>query len=268
MGKKGLKGARKGGDAKAKLILEGISYSYQNAAGTTKVLSDVSAEFSAGKVYAIVGESGSGKTTLLSLIAALDKLQEGDIRFCSGAGVKAHSSEKGASRGKRGSEGRGDSRKGGSGKSDSRERSIKEIGAAEFRLKYVNVVFQQYNLIKYMTAKENVEVAIDFDERKADPMPYLEEVGLSREEGDRLIGKLSGGQQQRVAIARALASESPIIVADEPTGNLDEDTEKRIIEIFQRLAHEDGKIVIIVTHSKQVSGYADEVMRLRRGKLS
>ena len=212
------------------LKVEDVSYSYVNASGEQQVLKNVSAEFKEGKMYAIVGESGSGKTTFLSLISALDKMQEGDIKY--------------------------------------NRKSLRKIGGSEFRLKYVNIVFQSYNLIKYMTAKENVEIAIDFDNRKVDANTYLKQVGLSEEEGGRLIGKLSGGQQQRVAIARALASNSPIIVADEPTGNLDEDTEEKIIELFKDLAHKDKKIVIIVTHSKKVAEHADEILRLRRGKLS
>ena len=212
------------------LKVEDVSYSYKNAAGEQVILKNVKAEFEAGKMYAIVGESGSGKTTLLSLLSALDKLQEGDIKY--------------------------------------NNKSLRKIGGSEFRLKYVNIVFQSYNLIKYMTAKENVEVAIDFDGRKVDANKYLKQVGLSEEEGGRLIGKLSGGQQQRVAIARAIASNSPIIVADEPTGNLDEDTEEKIIGLFKDLAHDDKKIVIIVTHSRQVAEHADEILRLKKGKLN
>lgn len=212
------------------LTIEDLSYSYSNESGDQTVLQDINAKFEAGKMYAIVGRSGSGKTTLLSLIAALDKLQDGDIRY--------------------------------------NKKSLRKIGATEFRLKYVNVVFQQYNLIKYMTARENVQIAIDFDGRKANPDKFLKMVGLSEEEGGRLIGKLSGGQQQRVAIARALASNAPIIVADEPTGNLDEDTEETIIDLFRDCAHKEDKIVIIVTHSKRVAEHADIVLKLKRGELS
>ena len=212
------------------LEIENLSYSYQNGEGERKVLDDINAKFEAGKIYAIVGESGSGKTTFLSLISALDKLQDGDVKY--------------------------------------NDKSLREITGQEFRLKYVNIVFQSYNLIKYMTAAENVEVASDFDNRKVDPNIYLKKVGITAEEGTRLIGQLSGGQQQRVAIARALASNSPIIMADEPTGNLDEDTEEKIIEIFRDLAHKDDKIVIIVTHSRQVAEKADKILTLRRGKLS
>ena len=212
------------------LTIENLSYGYKNGDRKQKVLDHINAEFESGKIYAIVGESGSGKTTFLSLISALDKLQDGDIRY--------------------------------------NNKSLKKITSQEFRLKYVNIVFQSYNLIKYMTAAENVEVASDFDNRKADPNKYLEKVGITTEEGKRLVGKLSGGQQQRVAIARALASNSPIIMADEPTGNLDEDTEDKIINIFRDLAHKENKIVIIVTHSRQVAKRADKVLTLRRGHLS
>ena len=118
-----------------------------------------------------------------------------------------------------------------------------------------------------LLARENVQIAIDFDNRKADADKYLKIVGLSEEESGRLIGRLSSGQQQRVAIARALASNSPIIVADEPTGNLDEDTEAKIIELFKDLAYKQNKIVIIVTHSKRVASHADKVLKLRRGEL-
>ena len=212
------------------LKVEDLAYSYKNAAGEQQVLKKINAEFKSGKMYAIIGESGSGKTTLLSLLSALDKLQDGDISYDG--------------------------------------KSLREIGAAEFRLKYVNIVFQSYNLIKYMTGRENVQIAIDFDNSKADPNEYLKQVGLTEEEGSRLVGKLSGGQQQRVAIARALASNAPIIVADEPTGNLDEDTEEKLIDLFKDLAHKQKKIVIIVTHSKQVASHADQVLRLRKGVLN
>ena len=211
------------------LSIENLSYYYENGGRKRKVLDNINAKFESGKIYAIVGESGSGKTTFLSLISALDKLQDGDIEY--------------------------------------NGKSLKKITGQEFRLKYVNIVFQSYNLIKYMTAAENVEVASDFDNRKVDPNKYLEKVGITAEESKRLVGQLSGGQQQRVAIARALASNSPIIMADEPTGNLDEDTEDKIIDIFRNLAHKDNKIVIIVTHSRQVAKRADKILTLRRGHL-
>jgi putative ABC transport system ATP-binding protein len=216
------------------LNLKSLKYSYNNASGKTAVLKDVSAEFHSGKLYAIQGESGSGKTTLLSLLAGLDKIQQGDILY--------------------------------------NNKSLNKIGESKFRRKYVNIVFQSFNLIKYMTARENVEVALDFADKttheKNKAYKFLDAVGIKKDEADRLILKLSGGQQQRVAIARALASNVPIIVADEPTGNLDEDTEEKIIDIFKSLAHDDNKIIIIVTHSKRVASAADKVLKLSRGVLS
>ncbi|MBQ3305901.1 ATP-binding cassette domain-containing protein [Candidatus Saccharibacteria bacterium] len=213
-----------------KLVISDLEYTYKDQAEPVKVLKGVSAEFSEGKLYAIQGESGSGKTTLLSLLSALDEIQDGDIKY--------------------------------------NDKSIREIGLSDFRLKYVNIVFQSFNLIKYMTAAENVQVAIDFAGRHDDPLKYLKKVGLDAACASRLVNKLSGGQQQRVAIARALASDVPIIVADEPTGNLDEDTEAKIIDVFKDLAHKDKKIVIIVTHSRKVAEQADKVLKLSRGKIS
>lgn len=212
------------------LKLKDISYSYHNPSGARQVLTKINATFKEGQLYAIIGESGSGKTTLLSLLAGLDSLQTGDICF--------------------------------------NNQSIRQIGATDYRLKYVNIVFQAYNLITYLTARENVAVAIEFDGRDNNPDKYLEQVGLTREEGGRLINKLSGGQQQRVAIARALASDSPVILADEPTGNLDSKTEGKVIELFRNLAHDNHKIVIVVTHSQKVADYADTVFELKDGKLT
>ena len=225
------------------LKIENLKHTYNDASGRTEVLKGVDATFESGKIYAIVGESGSGKTTLLSLLSSLDKIQSGNIAYNS--------------------------------------KSIKKIGADTWRLKYVNIVFQSYNLIKYMTARENVEVALDFAKKseksqrpetpeteKSQAYEALSAVGLSREESNRLVQRLSGGQQQRVAIARAIAANSPIIVADEPTGNLDEKTESKILEIFHRLALENNKIVILVTHSKKVAQYAGaNILTMKNGLL-
>jgi putative ABC transport system ATP-binding protein len=196
------------------------------------VLKGVNVVFESGKMYAIVGESGSGKTTLLSLISALDSIQSGDIKY--------------------------------------NGKSIKEIGEQKFRLEYSNVVFQSFNLIKYMTARENVEVALDFAGKpRAESEKVLKSVGISKEESARLVQKLSGGQQQRVAIARAVASDTPIVVADEPTGNLDEETEEKVLGIFHDLAVKQDKIVILVTHSKKVADHAHAIVyKMRSGVLT
>ena len=212
-----------------RLVIKNLSHTYTHQAVPREVFKNLNATFEQGKLYAIRGESGSGKTTLLSLLAALDQIQSGDIQF--------------------------------------NRRSIREIGAAQFRLNYVNIVFQSFNLIKYLTARENVGLALDFRGRTAEPLTYLEQVGLNADEADRLIGKLSGGQMQRVAIARAIASDVPIILADEPTGNLDQNTEAKIIKLFQDLARRQQKIVIMVTHSGKVARCADVVLELEGGGL-
>jgi len=214
-----------------KLVVKDVKFTYEDGQKANTVLRGVNAEFESGKLYCIVGESGSGKTTLISLISALDNLQEGDILF--------------------------------------NNKSIKKIGNGQFRLKYVNIVFQSYNLLTYMTARENVEVAVDYagiNYDKEHIYSILDKVGIDKEKADRPVLKLSGGEQQRVAIARCIATDDPILVADEPTGNLDEDTEIKIMEIFKDLA-QSGKIVIIVSHSKQVAKYADVVYRIRKGLI-
>ena len=215
-----------------KLEVQDLKYTYQDGQKANTVLKGINAEFESGKLYCIIGESGSGKTTLISLISALDDLQEGDILF--------------------------------------NGKSIKKIGNSAFRLKYVNIVFQSYNLLTYMTARENVSVAVDFGGLKYDKnkiYEILDSVGIDKEKADRPILRLSGGEQQRVAVARCIATNEPIIVADEPTGNLDEETEEKIIEIFKELAKE-GKIVILVSHSKKVASQADVVYQIKKGLIS
>jgi len=220
-------------DKKNVLSIKDLTHTYSDGQREVKVLKKVNVEFEAGKLYAIVGESGSGKTTLISLLSALDEIQSGDVLY--------------------------------------NGKSIKKIGGQKFRQHYVNIVFQAFNLIKYMTARENVEVGLDFsghtDNEKQRAYELLEEVGISREQSDSLVQHLSGGQQQRVAIARSMAGDVPIIVADEPTGNLDENTEEKILQIFKKLAN-DGKIVIVVTHSQKVAAHAHAIVhRMKNGVL-
>lgn len=162
------------------------------------VLKGVSAKLDAGKMYAILGPSGCGKTTLLSLLGGLDSPLEGQILF------------------------------------DGQD--IEITGLAAHRKNNVAFIFQSYNLIDYLTPKENVALT-----SKLPPQPILERVGLTEEESKRNVLKLSGGQQQRVAIARALASDAKVILADEPTGNLDEDTAAEITKILKECAHQMNK---------------------------
>lgn len=141
-------------------------------------------------------------------------------------------------------------------------KDIAEKGLENHRRNHVSFIFQAYNLIDYMTPLENVKLT-----SKVPPEPILEKMGLTKEEMKRNVLQLSGGQQQRVAIARALASETPIILADEPTGNLDEDTAMSIMRILEESVHHLNKCAIIVTHSNEVAKRADVVFQLKRGTL-
>ena len=189
-----------------------------------RILKGVSAQMEQGKLYAILGPSGCGKTTLLSLLGGLDSPGVGQILY--------------------------------------KGQDIAETGLADHRKNHVAFIFQSYNLIDYLTPRENVALT-----SKLPPLPILERLGLTEEETRRNVLKLSGGQQQRVAIARALASESPVILADEPTGSLDEDTAGDITEILKDSAHRMNKCVIVVTHSGELADQADVVFRLKRGVL-
>lgn len=189
-----------------------------------KVLKGVSLSIEEGKMYAILGPSGCGKTTLLSLMGGLDSPSNGQILY------------------------------GG--------QDIEKMGLSAHRKNNIAFIFQSYNLIDYLTPKENVALT-----SKLPPLPILERVGLTDEESKRNVLKLSGGQQQRVAIARALASDAKVILADEPTGNLDEDTAADITAILKECAHQMNKCVVIVTHSNELARQADVVFRLKKGQL-
>lgn len=188
------------------------------------VLKNINMEFEQGKFYAILGISGAGKSTLLSLLAGLDEPKNGQILF--------------------------------------QNTDIKEKGYEYHRKHNVSLVFQNYNLIDYLTPLENIKIV----NPSASEMD-LELLGLKEEEINRNVLQLSGGQQQRVAIARALVANSPIILADEPTGNLDSDTASEIVEILKSSAHEHGKCVIVVTHSKEMAKEADVILRLKNSDL-
>ena len=142
------------------------------------------------------------------------------------------------------------------------DQDIAKTGLSDHRKNHVSFIFQAYNPIDYLNPKENVALA-----PKLPPLPILERLGLTKEEAKRNVLKLSGGQQQRVAIARALASEAPVILADEPTGNLDEDTARDITEILKESAHKMNKCVLVVTHSNELAKQADVICRLKRGEL-
>ena len=204
------------------LSMNKVSYQYKEA--RQNVLSQIDQEFEAGKFYAIIGKSGSGKSTLLSLLAALDSPTSGKILF--------------------------------------KEEDIQEKGDSYHRKHHISLVFQNYNLIDYLTPLENIRLVNPTATKE-----ILLQLGLEESHVNRNVLKLSGGQQQRVAIARALVSEAQIILADEPTGNLDEHTAGEIIDVLKALAKERNKCVIVVTHSKEVANAADTILELRETKL-
>ena len=204
------------------LEIKNLTYSYKDS--KEKVLANVNESFEDGKFYAIIGKSGAGKSTLLSLLAGLDEPDSGKILF-------------------------------------NRE-NIQETGYTNHRKNNISLVFQNYNLIDYLSPLENVRLV-----NSQAQQDILLELGLSEHQIKRNVMKLSGGQQQRVAIARALVSSAPVILADEPTGNLDENTASEIIEILKKLAKERNKCVIVVTHSKEVARAADIVFELKNKKL-
>jgi len=214
------------------LALSNMSYKYAKA--TKDVLKNVSVDFEQGVLYSIVGKSGAGKSTLLSLISGLDLCTGGAIHF-------------------------GD-------------KDLSTMNRDEYRAQNIGVIFQGYNLLTNCTAVENIVLSMNISGNKAagkKALAYklLAQVGIDRETADRKVLQLSGGEQQRVGIARAFSHDPDIIIADEPTGNLDGDTAQGIMDIFLRLAREENKCVIIVTHSKEVAAYADVVLRITNGTL-
>ena len=213
------------------LKLNDISYRYSDAAKDNYVLRNINYEFELGKTYAIKGKSGSGKTTLLSLISGLETKYTGSITY--------------------------------------NNKNLKKIDLDKYRNTYIGIVFQSYNLLPHLTAIENIILSMDISHLKINnkrkkALKLMKSVGLSEDLADRRVLKLSGGEQQRIAIARSLSYNPKIIIADEPTGNLDKETENEILEIFKSLAHKENKCVIIVTHSKNVCDSVDNIYELKK----
>ncbi len=214
------------------ISLKNVSYSYKGKFQTVKAVDGVSYDFEPGKCYAIVGKSGSGKTTLLSLMAGLDLPTEGEILVDG--------------------------------------KSTKEWDRSQMRRDAVSVIYQNYNLFPLLTVQENIQYPLDLKK-----VPHKQSLALAHEMRSRvelpvsydkrLPGQLSGGEQQRVAIARTLAQGCKIVLADEPTGNLDATNTHNIVEILKSLAHEDGCTVIIVTHDHGVAQQADAVLQMKDG---
>ncbi len=211
------------------LELKDVCYKYEDNNKDDYVLKNINYSFDLGKTYAIKGKSGSGKTTLLSLISGLEKCREGKIIY------------------------------------DGKD--LNKMDLDKYRSKSIGIVFQSYNLLPHLTAIENIVLSMDISKLKIkdkvkEAIKLLEKVGLTEKQGKRRVLKLSGGEQQRVAIARSLSYNPDIILADEPTGNLDEQTENDIIKILIDLAKHENKCIIIVTHSTNVASKVDTIYEL------
>ena len=214
------------------LKIEDLTYTYKSKYQTVKALKGITYQFEPGRFYALIGRSGSGKTTLLSLLAALDLPTEGQVIY--------------------------------------EDKTTTEIDRDLYHRDTVAVIYQSYNLLPLLSVMENVTFPLEL-KKVSDARTIAEEklrsVGLDETYFKRLPAMLSGGEQQRVAIARALASDAKIILADEPTGNLDTENSEIVIDLLQKLAHEEGYCVIVVTHDLSIADKADEVLRLKDGCL-
>ena len=218
----------------ALLNVENASFTYQNKSQTVRAVRDVTCSFDEGRAYAIVGKSGSGKTTLLSLLAGLELPTEGKVWFEGTATA--------------------------------------EMDCDLYRRDHAAVIYQSYNLFPLLTAQENVLYPLklrgmDGGEAMELAKKELTAVGIQPDQFKRFPSQLSGGEQQRVAIARALAAGNRIVLADEPTGNLDITNGEQVVEILLRLAHDEGRCVIVVTHDLEIASQMDEIYMMRDGAL-
>ncbi|MBQ1675173.1 MAG: ABC transporter ATP-binding protein [Oscillospiraceae bacterium] len=214
--------------------LRDVKYVYQSQYQKVEAIRGISCAFDAGMLYAIMGTSGSGKTTLLSLMAGMDEPTEGSI-LCGGI-------------------------------------STSEMDLERYRREKVAVIYQDFRLLPLLTVAENVMYPMELrgmrpGEARSRALELLEKVGLPDTAADRFPAMLSGGEQQRVAIARALGMDTKVLLADEPTGNLDTDNTEKIFSILSDLAHKDGYCVVIVTHDSALGERADRTLRLRDGLL-
>ena len=214
------------------LKLENVSYQYKN--GDRKVVNEVTCLFEGGKLNSVVGPSGSGKTTLLSLLAGLDHPAEGHIYIDND--------------------------------------SLADLDLDQYRRERVSMIFQSFQLFPLLTALENVCFPMQLNGVSREEIPekgkkLLSSVGITEEKFKRYPANLSGGEQQRVAIARTLATGAQVLLADEPTGNLDKANGDKVIEILGQMAHEQGYCVIIVTHDPSIAERSDKVWRMSDGVL-
>jgi putative ABC transport system ATP-binding protein len=216
--------------------LRNLSKTYREGEAERAVLRDVSLTVASGEIVVLVGRSGSGKSTLLNLIAGIDRPTSGSV-VVNGTDLTA----------------------------------LDEQARTRFRRRHIGFVFQFFNLIPLLTVEENLLLPLDLNGRAdekgvARARELLERVGLAGR-GDSFPERLSGGEQQRVAIARALIHEPDVILADEPTGNLDADTAADVLDLLDKLAREAGRTVLMATHSREVIGVADRIFTVQRGAL-
>ena len=216
----------------ARLELGNIFYRYKGA--NKDVLRDINCRFEGGKVNAIVGPSGSGKTTLLSIMAGLDVPTQGSISID--------------------------------------DKDLKDLDLDEYRRDLVSMIFQAFQLFPLLTALENVSFPMEYkgiskEESREKGKRVLDSLGVDGDKQSRYPSNLSGGEQQRVAIGRTLATGAKVILADEPTGNLDDENSDKIIDILKELAHEQGFCVIIVTHDMEIAETSDQVWRIKDGTI-
>jgi putative ABC transport system ATP-binding protein len=225
-----------GSNGKALIDLQGVFKSYETGAGEVPVLKDINLKVREGEFVSVVGPSGSGKSTLLNMITGIDRPTDGEVCV---AGEAVH--------------------------------GMSENQLARWRGKNVGVIFQFFQLLPTLTILENVMLPMDFcnvyrrGERKGRAMELLEMVSIT-DQAHKLPSSLSGGQQQRAAIARAMANDPPVIVGDEPTGNLDTHTADEVFKLFERLV-DRGKTLMIVTHDRSLSGRTGRVIHLLDGRL-
>ncbi len=213
------------------LQLENVSRSYQMGLVEVKALTGVTLDITRGEFIVILGPSGSGKTTLLNLVGGIDFPSSGKIT-ADGIEITA----------------------------------LDEKGLTDYRRNHIGFVFQFFNLIPTLTARENVEFAAELVDVPRDPSEVLEVVGL-KERADHYPSELSGGEQQRVAIARALAKDPPILLCDEPTGELDFETGKHVLSAMRMINEVSRKTVLLVTHNTAIGDIAHRVIRLRSGQI-
>jgi putative ABC transport system ATP-binding protein len=213
----------------------GLRKSYATATSSQQVLSGIDLDIAAGEFVVVLGRSGSGKSTLLNLLGAMDRPTEGQLTI-----------------------------------GGQRVARLDEAGRTLFRRRHVGFVFQAFNLIPTLTVSENLRLPLELNGLDADAddriAGYLERLGLA-DKTDRYPEQLSGGEQQRVAVARALVHEPSLLVADEPTGNLDLETGREVLALLDRMTREAGKTLVMATHSPEVIGIADRVLTIRDGRI-